>query len=287
MKGYSHALTGAGAWLALTSTSGAALGWYAQPTQVALAGSIVCAGAALLPDVDHPDGTIAWSLPPVKMGSLTVVPSPTMALCKGVEGFSGGHRHATHSLIGVSAFVGLAWAAALITPTIHGRSVAVGAGLLCVLLVAFAIKALGISRSLAGGRRRSLFGGVLGSWLGPWLLSVGSAGYVTWALGERWAWLPVAVGVGALLHCLGDALTVEGVPWLWPFHPKPPKFLVLVPVLGGVVSWVWQNNGYFRLPLLGKTTSLREALFALVVGLYVTYLIVFEVAALGGHYLLY
>lgn len=289
MQGYSHALTGAAAWLTLTSGSAAALGWYEQPGQVALTGAVACAGAALLPDLDHPQGTIAWSLPPVKAGDLTLIPSPTQALCSGVETISGGHRHGTHSLLGIAAFTAVAWAASLVQITVDGRAVAIGSGLFIVLLVAFAVKALRISRNLSRGTggRRSLVGGLLGSWLGPWLLALGTAGVATWVLGERWAWLPVAVGVGALLHNLGDSLTVEGVPWLWPWNPKPPKALLKVPGVGGMVGWVWQGNGYFRLPLLGHTTSVRETVFAFAVAVYTLYLVVFEVAALAGHRLLY
>lgn len=286
MQGYSHALTGAAAWLALTSSSGVALGWYDQSVPVALTGAVVCAGAALLPDLDHPEGTIAWSLPPVKAGDLTLVPSPTRLLCKGVAAVSGGHRHGTHSLLGVVAFTGLAWLASRVTIPIYGRPIALASGLFVVLLVAFSLKALGISRDLGRSSRKTgpvgqVVGGILGSWIGPWVLAFGFAAYSAWVMGERWEWLAVAVGVGALLHILGDGLTVEGVPWLWPWHPKPPK--TLRPLLG----WTWQNNGYFRFPILGHTTSLRETIFAALVGLYVLYLVVFEVASLSGKPLLY
>lgn len=289
MQGYSHALTGAAAWLALTSTSGAALGWYEQPVQAVLTGTVVCAGAALLPDLDHPQGTIAWSLPPVKAGDLTLIPSPTKAMCEGVAAISGGHRHGTHSIVGIAVFTALAWAASLYTVVIHGRSITLGAGLFVVLLVAFASKALRISRNLGGaaGGRKSLVGGILKSWLGPWVLALGSAAFATWVLGEQWNWLLVAVGVGALLHNIGDSLTVEGVPWLWPWNPKPPKILLRVPILGSVVGWVWQRNGYFRIPILGHTTSTRERIFAFLVATYVVYLLVFEVARLAGDHLLY
>lgn len=29
-------------------------------------------------------------------------------------------------------------------------------------------------------------------------------------------WLGMAVGVGAVMHCLGDAITKAGVPFVWP-----------------------------------------------------------------------
>ena len=52
-----------------------------------VAGAIICAGAAMLPDLDHPSATIAQTFGPVTWG-----------LSKAVAWLSGGHRDATHSL---------------------------------------------------------------------------------------------------------------------------------------------------------------------------------------------
>src|SRR5690625_6322995 len=59
-----HAISGAAAWLALTGS--ASLGGYRLGGGVldlagpeVLAGAVVAAGAALLPDIDHPSATIA------------------------------------------------------------------------------------------------------------------------------------------------------------------------------------------------------------------------------------
>ena len=94
MMGYSHAVTGAAGWLAITSTSGAALGVYDPgSTAVVLAGSVLCAGAAMAPDADHGQASIAHSLPPV-----------TKWMAQGIGVVSGGHRHGTHSFIGVAVF---------------------------------------------------------------------------------------------------------------------------------------------------------------------------------------
>lgn len=277
MQGYSHALSGSAAWLAIGSTSSAALGIYDAPPAVTLAGAIICAGAALLPDIDHPSGTIAWSLPSVEAVGVTLIPSPTKALCTGVEAISGGHRHATHSLIGIAAFTGLAWLSTFVAFEYHGRSIALASAVYAILLIAFAVKALGIARSSARHSRRragvigTVVSGILGSWVGPWVIALGTAGYVTWELEYRWTWLPLAVLVGALLHNLGDSLTVEGVPWLWPLNPKPPKGLA-----GGFVGVLWQRNGYFRVPVLGHTESIREKVFATALALYTIYLLMYE-----------
>ncbi|HEX7463066.1 MAG TPA: metal-dependent hydrolase, partial [Dermatophilaceae bacterium] len=79
----SHALTGAPAFLAFGAKAGLV------STAV---GAAVCAGAALLPDIDHPQSTMGTILGPV---------SETVA--RGVAVVSGGHRGATHSAVGVAA----------------------------------------------------------------------------------------------------------------------------------------------------------------------------------------
>lgn len=272
MQGHSHSLTGAAGWLALTGAAAIPASVIARVVpgaevsvplgvnplgvspEVAVAGAVACAGAALMPDMDHPQGMIAHSLPPV-----------TNVACAGVETVSGGHRHGTHSIIGVAAFTGLAWMASFITASVGGRTVAAGAGVFAVFLVAFALKALHVRL----GSRKS----VLGTFLGPWLVSVGSAGAATYLLDYQWTWLPAAVGLGALIHLAGDALTTQGVPLLWPWNPAPPRALLNSPG-GRLMRVIWQDNGYLRVPLLADTGSIRETLFAVVVALYVIVVLV-------------
>lgn len=275
MKGYSHALTGAAGWLAITNAAPLPAAIFGDndlqlgvnllnaAPEVALTGSVLMAGGAMTPDGDHRNSTIAHSLPPL-----------SNIACAGIEKISGGHRHGTHSLIGILAFTLLAWLASFITIEIEGRTVALGAGLVAVPLVAIAMKGLGIRL----GRR----GSVLNTSLGPWIVSVGTAGLATYYLDYQWTWLPLAVGLGAFVHCLGDALTIQGVPWLWPWNPAPPKKLRSLPVIGPLVKITWQNNGYFRFALLGETTSWRETIFATVVGLYVIVSMLTAMSALVG-----
>ena len=103
MMGYGHAAMGAAGFLALTSSSSLALGIAPQPLPVVAAGALLTAGAALLPDLDHHDGTIARSVPAVRILGVTLVPSPTQAMAARIERASGGHRHLTHSLVGIGA----------------------------------------------------------------------------------------------------------------------------------------------------------------------------------------
>lgn len=263
MQGHTHALSGAAAWLAVTSTSGAALHLTEQTTAVTVGGSVVCAGAALLPDWDQHDATIAHSLRPL-----------TSTAARGIEHISGGHRHATHSLIGIAVFTAIAELAAIPTTTLYGRTVAVGAAVVVALCIAFAAKSLGLTSGLGF---RGPLGAIMNSPLGEWVVAVGIAGAITWWLDYRWTWLGPCIALGCFTHVFGDMLTPEGVPWLWPWNPTPPK------AARDFVSWCWHPNGYFRLPILGHTTRrekgfrvTREGALGVVLSLYVLYVFAFE-----------
>lgn len=286
MMGYSHAVTGMAGWLAVTSASGAALGIYDPgETSVVLAGSILCAGAAMAPDADHGRASIAHSLPPI-----------TNAMARGIGAISGGHRHGTHSLIGVAVFYLFTYLMSFWVMDVEGRNVALGSGLIAVFLVAFATKTFGLHRSIG----RGFVGDVLGTMAGPWIVALGTAGLATYYLDERWSWLPICMALGTFIHIAGDGLTVQGVPWLWPWNPKPPQWVKKNPIL----KQVWLPNGYFRLPLLGSTggdsglldgvvnstfgrkganaTSWQEVLFITLVTVYALYLLAYEILHLAG-----
>lgn len=249
MKGAHHALCGAAAWVAVASTAPLTLGWYPVGPLGVVAGALVCAGAALAPDADHHDATIAHSLPPVSQW-----------VCDAVGAVSGGHRNGTHSVLGVAALVGIAWAAGKVTATTSALGdLAVGAGVMSLLLVAFATRALGLGR----GR------------LQAWALAVALAGFVTVVAPTGWDWLPVAVGTGAAVHVLGDMLTGGGVPLLWPWEPRPPRWWTRTPGLRDV----WTRGGNFAVPLLGTTGSRRERLVAVPLTAYATYGVVVALAA--------
>lgn len=289
--GYSHAVTGTAGWLAVTSTSGVALGIYDPgPGAAVLAGSILCAGAGMAPDADHADASIAHSLPPI-----------SSLAARGIGFLSGGHRHGTHSLIGVAAFTAVTYFLSLWITEIEGREVAFGSGVIAVFLVAFATKTFGLHRSIGSGT----VGDILGTAIGPWIIALGTAGAVTYYLGEQWTWLPICVAIGAFIHVAGDGLTEQGVPWLWPWNPKPPAWVRHTPFLRSI----WLPNGYFRLPLLGRTggseerssrgwsqllapsrkrgrsaTSWQETVFITIVSIYAIYLLAYEVLRLVGEH---
>ena len=94
MMGYSHTVSAAAGWLVLSE-----LGVIQIPnTPTLIVTTLACAGAGVLPDIDHHNGSIARSIPPV---------SGWIARIVGL--ISGGHRKGTHSILGIIAF----WAIAL------------------------------------------------------------------------------------------------------------------------------------------------------------------------------
>src|SRR5216683_2961333 len=121
MLGHTHALSGAatgaaaGTVLHAGSSGGAAL-------------ALLCAGFATVPDLDHCGTTASRSF-----GFLTE------AFAWLVSKASGGHRHGTHSILGVAAFTALTWLACVFRRDLPGR---IGLGLLLAIAMASGLRAL-------------------------------------------------------------------------------------------------------------------------------------------------
>lgn len=207
MLGHSHALSGA--------VAGAAAGivlHLPDPRLAALAG--FTAGMALLPDLDK-----CGSSPARCLGFL----SETIAWITGR--LTGGHRHATHSVLGIAAFTGLAWVSCHYRADWAGKA---GLALLMTLSVSAALESLHV----ASGHVADLVGIVV------------AAGEVWYGYGL--SLIPLAVFVGCCTHIIGDMLTDSGCMLLFPlskhrFHllPEPfafttgtrPELLVVDPLL--------------------------------------------------------
>ena len=301
MMGYGHAAMGAAGFLALTSSSSLALGIAPQPLPVVATGALLTAGAALLPDLDHHDGTIARSVPAVRILGVTLVPSPTQAMAARIERASGGHRHLT-----------AAWAAALanragwvLSPEQigRGRGVDVGVVLAAALLTAFAAKALRMTK-MAGNDVGAV---LMRTWVGPWVAGALVGVYTGIFLDtNRFVLLPAVVALGTFIHCLGDTLTIQGVAWLQPWHGPAPASVYAVagrripsPGVAGApkmrparvravftraaaraVSRCWPPNGYIRLPILGTAGSRREHVLNIALVSYSMWLLAHEAFAL-------
>lgn len=182
MLATSHSLIGATCFLAAAPALGAR-----TVAQLTL-GALVAAGAALVPDIDHPEATIGRALGPVR-GPVT----------RAVAAVSGGHRQATHSLLAVAVVTVLAAvvAAMPLAALLVGGLVAVAVGLL--------VRKVGRLRGLRRVVAAVAAGGLAAALVGGGHVPAGS-------------WITVAVGVGVLSHVAADALTNSGVPLLWP-HP--------------------------------------------------------------------
>ncbi|MGH8868303.1 MAG: metal-dependent hydrolase [Actinomycetes bacterium] len=201
MLGRSHVVLGALGWLAGSQwlppdlVHGAGISGH----ETLAVTTVACAGAALLPDLDHPDGTIAQSLGPVTRGAATVLGK-----------LFGGHRNASHGFL----FAGVVAALVQLLQTMVGREAMAG---VLFVLVAFAVRAVKPPRGRARG------------W-GALLIGAQAAlvtGVAWWLVPGPWPWMPYVVGVGCLLHLVGDLLTATGVPLFWPFRRR-----FSVPLLG-------------------------------------------------------
>jgi membrane-bound metal-dependent hydrolase YbcI (DUF457 family) len=211
MLGHSHALSGGVTGLA------AGLVMHMSGPQIAtLAG--FTAGMALLPDLDK-----CGSSPARSLGFL----SETVAWI--VAKISGGHRHATHSIVGIAAFTCLAW---LSTHFRHDWAGKAGLALLLTLSVAAALEALHIAR----GHVADLIGIVVAS--------------AEVRYGYGLSLIPLAVLIGCATHIAGDMLTDSGCMLGYPvskyrYHllPEPlafttgtrPELLIVDPILTGAL----------------------------------------------------
>jgi len=254
MMGVNHAVSGAAAWIAVTGAVPYLTAGVLPLDPVAvIAGSVVCAGAALLPDADHHSATIAQSVPVLgRLGARTV------------EAVSGGHRHGAHSLIGAFLVTAAAWALTFATIEVaEVGPVAVGVGAGIAALTCFAVKARDFVKS----------------WLVAWISGVALALVLVIAVPGGLAWFPLAVAVGFVAHLAGDALTTGGLPGLlWPWMPRPPSIVRAVPI----VNRVWLPNGFVALPVLGDTGSWREKALGGALTLYCTVAVGYEALRLLG-----
>jgi membrane-bound metal-dependent hydrolase YbcI (DUF457 family) len=190
--GHTHALTGLVTGLA----AGEFVLHLPLPQTAGLA--LLTAGAAVLPDVDHPDSTLAHSF-----GFLT------RAVAEIIGKVSGGHRHGTHSIAGVAVFTLAAWLGVYYRHDWAGR---IGLGVLLAVVIASGLIALRIGK----GRRwhRVLRGHRSDA------LAIAAAAGMTF-FGTGLALVAVAMGLGCATHIFaGDSFTDQGCPWGWPLSQR-------------------------------------------------------------------
>lgn len=217
--GPTHAMSGLAAWAAVTAVADThAIGQLSPKTWVV--GATLASGAALLPDIDHPKSTVARTFGAVSRG--------VSAGLSGLSGFlyrltrtkkdsdrEGTHRGFTHTVV-------FALLAGLSTTAIVQSSAGTALGVLMFTFAGLAVR------------------GIMHTWnpAQDALLITAASLLLTLAC---WAWagqqptdaaaFGVAVMIGCVSHFIGDAITEQGCPMLWPvplqgktwFPVAPPK----------------------------------------------------------------
>jgi membrane-bound metal-dependent hydrolase YbcI (DUF457 family) len=227
--GHTHALSGA-----VTGTAaGLAMHDGVSGTAALI---LLTAGFAVVPDLDKCGATVSRSF-----GFLTE------SFAWVVGRISGGHRHGTHSLVGIAVFSGLTWLAGYYRHDWGGRA---GLVLLLAIGIAAGLRALHLDAIGIGGHLADL-------------IALGTAAYICWT-GWHLVLIPIAAAIGTATHIVGDMLTVEGCPLAWPLAkqhfrilPRPFAFvtgtwrehLVVTPLLFVALAWL----GYRALPAADLT----------------------------------
>jgi len=243
MMGGHHAVCGAAAWLLLT---GPAVKFPLTEVAVPLAGAVhtspmfaalgalLCAGAALGPDADHPQATIAHSAGFASKAATSLVGA-----------VAGGHRHGTHAPLVAAAVILAAWFCSrdgLVDPVRFDRVWWVCV-VVIVALAGFAVKTLRLAKR----------------WSVAWGVGAAVAAVTTLVWPDFLPLLPTVVAVGWCAHLVGDLLTTGGLPLAWPFRASKPPMLP---------AWLWSEGGYVALPVLGNAGSWREWLLCVPISAY-------------------
>ncbi|GAA3368503.1 metal-dependent hydrolase [Streptomyces sannanensis] len=240
MMGPAHSLSGAAAWLGVGAATAAA--GHPMPWPVLLAGTLICAGAALAPDLDHKSATISRAFGPVSRALCEIIDKLSYAVYKATRSTadprrSGGHRTLTHTWVW-AVLIGAGASAVAVT---GGRW-----GVLAILFVHLVLAVEGLLWRAARGSSSDVL---------VWLLAATSAWILADVLdkpgngsdwlftgeGQDYLWLGLPIVLGSLVHCIGDALTVSGCPILWPIPIARKRWYPLGPPKGlrfRAGSWV-------------------------------------------------
>jgi len=227
--GVSHATSGAAVGLAVAGFVPRVLGM-APSAGTILTFAAVCAGAALLPDLDHPSSAATRRFSLASWLACHVIRPFSALLHELTRGRRdtgrGTHRGFTHTALGALLLgLGVNLASAR-----WGTPVLLGTLFVCLALAVKGLDALvpgPPSLVVAAGLTYAVHTWVPGG-------TAGTAG-----------WLGTAVALGMGVHSLGDAITESGAPLLWPLRirqrswypvgsPRPLRFRTG----GAVETWV-------------------------------------------------
>jgi membrane-bound metal-dependent hydrolase YbcI (DUF457 family) len=231
MRGVTHATSGLVSGLAIGS-----LVLHEPAAPLALLCGLTAA-YALAPDLDSCGSTEARSFGLITCGLSWVI-----------RLVSGGHRHGTHSALGVAAFTGAAWLACEFRHTWPGRA---------ALLVILAVGLASATDALRPGPAHA-----------ENALALAGAAVMCWT-GYGLALVPLAAALGTGVHVFGDMLTRSGCPLAWPatmreFHllPGPLRFttgklaehVIVTPLLLAALGFLlWRDTGVMHLAAHART----------------------------------
>ncbi|RVW00253.1 metal-dependent hydrolase [Rhodococcus xishaensis] len=204
VMGATHAMSGAAVGLAVADLLPTDWG---GPTSTAetFAFAGVCAGAALLPDLDTTQSTVARSYGPISRMLASGIGALSRGVYRVTKGRKDANRRGSHRTF------------------THTALFAVGLGAMTsALVVQFGRPAIIITLFVTLGLALR---GLFGDWARDkgWLVVTVVSAFLSIL---AWQWFPdkvgstglgVAVALGCAVHCLGDMITKEGVPFLAPF----------------------------------------------------------------------
>ena len=264
MMGPQHALSGAAAWLAGCWAMEQFAGYEQSPMAIAV-GTAMCAGGALLPDIDL-SGRVTKN-----RGGATVARTFgvfSLFVAEVVEKFSlgvytatrlskdprrdNGHRTFTHTLP-FAALIG--W----------------GTSALCTAFGKWAV--IGILFFMIGLALRGLFDkwAERAGWVVITILSAGAAYFTFLQLpGDRgYPMLGVAIGVGCVMHLFGDMITKSGVPILWPIPTAKGRLWRMIGIndkwaikVGGTFETVWLRGAFTVISVASVAALMGRALLS-------------------------
>jgi membrane-bound metal-dependent hydrolase YbcI (DUF457 family) len=226
VMGPTHAMSGAALWLTAAAASVPVVATL-SPAEIAV-GAAACAGAALLNDLDCP-------------GSMSTKDGSTVVRAFGVLGEivghslnnislavynltrsrfdkpkNDGHRTLTHTAV-FTVGLGLLVSAGASLPgsfTAVGREWATGQVIsLLVMWASLHLALFGLAEKWTKKTRKKY--GLLSVMGVSAVLTAMTAALLPDNAGT-FPWLGLAIGAGSVMHCLGDAITKMGVPFLWP-----------------------------------------------------------------------
>lgn len=214
MMGPAHSLSGAAAWLGAGAVASALD--HPMPWPVLVAGALICSGAALAPDLDQKSATISRAFGPLSRALCGLIDKLSTAVFNATRGRgerrrSGGHRTLTHTWVWAVA-VGAGFSALAVT---GGRWAVLG-----ILFVHMVLAVEGLLWRMARVSSDVLVWllGATSAWILAGVLDQPGNGsdWLFSGSGPEYLWLGLPIVLGAIVHTIGDALTISGCPMFWP-----------------------------------------------------------------------